>query len=158
MNYDGPRQIEGGPLAGKWHYTTMNRRLGTHPIGYCGRYRTCPTCAGQSFVTHAGCAECNNAGVVTIPEAERCQGHDTAEEACEHYTAYLLDEKLELDRTMKDQQLPCVAQIGDGAKCAEFTDGMAWVGEWQLFVLCDEHRTRETVAALLGTVGESMHS
>ncbi len=32
MNYDQPRE-----LADKsgWHYTTGNRRTGTHPIGYC---------------------------------------------------------------------------------------------------------------------------
>ena len=35
MNYDQPRQIAEGPHAGKWHYTTANRRTGTHPIGYC---------------------------------------------------------------------------------------------------------------------------
>ena len=35
MNYDQPRQIAEGEHAGKWHYTTANRRTGTHPIGYC---------------------------------------------------------------------------------------------------------------------------
>lgn len=35
MNYDQPRQIADGPHAGKWHYTSANRRTGTHPIGYC---------------------------------------------------------------------------------------------------------------------------
>lgn len=35
MNYDEPREIKDGPQAGKWHFTTMNRRTGTRPIGYC---------------------------------------------------------------------------------------------------------------------------
>lgn len=35
MNYDEPRQIASGPDAGKWHFTSANRRTGTHPIGYC---------------------------------------------------------------------------------------------------------------------------
>jgi len=35
VNYDQRRQIVDGPHAGRWHYTTANRRTGTHPIGYC---------------------------------------------------------------------------------------------------------------------------
>lgn len=38
MNYDQPRQIAEGENAGKWHYTTANRRTGTHPIGYCAEH------------------------------------------------------------------------------------------------------------------------
>lgn len=36
MNYDQPRQVlnEDG-TAGGWHFTSRNRRTGTHPIGYC---------------------------------------------------------------------------------------------------------------------------
>lgn len=35
MNYYQPAQIEKGPNAGKWHYVSINRRNGTHPVGYC---------------------------------------------------------------------------------------------------------------------------
>lgn len=34
MNYDQPRQLEGGG----WHYTSFNRRIGTFPIGYCANH------------------------------------------------------------------------------------------------------------------------
>lgn len=32
MNYDQPRELED---KSGWHYTTHNKRTGTHPIGYC---------------------------------------------------------------------------------------------------------------------------
>lgn len=35
MNYDEPRQIKEGDFAGRWLFTTYNRRTGTHAIGYC---------------------------------------------------------------------------------------------------------------------------
>ena len=31
MNYDQPRQLK----TGGWHYTSLNKRIGTFPIGYC---------------------------------------------------------------------------------------------------------------------------
>lgn len=126
MNYDGPRQIADGPSAGKWHYTTKNRRTGTHSIGYC---------------------------------RESCPGHDTAEEACEHQTRYSLDRELRLDGRRQNQVLRCEARsIGDEDACGAYTEHFAQVGEWIIYTLCDQHRTREVVADLLGTVGESMHS
>lgn len=38
MNYDRPRQLAEGEHAGKWHYTTGNRRSGVYPIGYCAEH------------------------------------------------------------------------------------------------------------------------
>lgn len=40
MNYDQPRKLADGS---GWHYTTLNRRIGTFPIGYCRDHEAHPT-------------------------------------------------------------------------------------------------------------------
>jgi hypothetical protein len=72
--------------------------------------------------------------------------HATEMEARECYTKYLLDTRTNFDRKMQDQKLRCEV-------CGEFTDGVAEVGHAS-FVLCDQHRTREHSATLLGTVNQ----
>lgn len=72
--------------------------------------------------------------------------HDTAEEARECYTRYLLENRMRLDGKMDNQQLRCEI-------CKEFTDGFAEV-DHSHFTLCGEHRTREHVEKLFGTVGQ----
>lgn len=120
MNHDAAREIADGPLAGRWHYTTANRRSGTHPIGYC---------------------------------RDGCQGHETAEEAREHYRSYLLAERVVLEAgAFVDAQYRCEV---DG--CEGWATHSTRVGEWTMFTLCDEHRTLDTVAGLV-EVGESWHS
>lgn len=84
--------------------------------------------------------------------AEGCPGHDDKEGAYAHQTAYLLDRKMRLDATMADQQRRC-----EWEGCGEWTQGVAEV-EHRTWTLCDEHRTRENVAALFGSVGDSFGS
>jgi hypothetical protein len=38
MNYDQPRQLQSGPFAGKWNYTSMNDGR-VHAIGKCWEHR-----------------------------------------------------------------------------------------------------------------------
>lgn len=78
--------------------------------------------------------------------------HATPDEARECYTKYMLAECVRLDATLGEYN-PCRA---DG--CDILTNRAAAVGEWNLYRLCDVHRTREQVAVLFGTVGDSVHS
>ena len=83
--------------------------------------------------------------------AQGCPGHLTEAEAQEHYKAYLLDTNLHLDQRLHDEQRKCKV-------CGAWTQGQATIPTWYFTaVLCDEHRTREHVVALL-TVGNVMMS
>lgn len=153
MNHDKARQIQDGPNAGKWHFTTANDGH-IYPTGYCGAYLPCSNCGGVSAGWPEGskydCATCYNTGAVVVPVGARCKGHDTPEGAYAHQKAYQLDHRLWLDRKLSGEQRPCRV-------CGEWTQGVAQVGAWWTAVLCDEHRTREHVEALFD-VGESWHS
>lgn len=82
-----------------------------------------------------------------------CPGHDTREEAYEHQTAYLLDH-IFFDGELVDTKHPCAV---DG--CQEWTDRFAEVDRpGRMFMLCDQHRNRDTVAALFGGAGNSISS
>lgn len=131
MNHYAARQRESDK---RWDYTCQN---GTriHPVGYC---------AGKLV------------DVMEIPEDEREpyheHGHDTPEAARECYKRYMLDSRLRLDGKMSDQKRMCEAE-----GCEEWTQGVARVGPMISFVLCDDHRTRETVETLY-SVGDSWSS
>lgn len=150
MNYDQPRQIESGPNGGKWHYTSRNDGR-IYPIGYCSRYADCPACGGYSFTSVNPCATCDSTGVVELAPADRCPGHDTADEARAHYRAYLFDKRLRLDGEMSDQQKKCVV-------CDAWTTGYATLDHTWLEVLCDKHRTRAVMENLIPEIGDSIHS
>ena len=122
MNYDDARQLQNGSNAGKWHYTTHNKRLGTRPIGYC---------------------------------AENCPGHDTAEEAREHYRQYRLDKELLFH---DDHENPRTLHKCEHAGCEEYTSGSATMGPYLFWYLCSEHRTRDAVEILFPEAGSSIHS
>lgn len=158
MNHLAARQLADGPSAGKWHYTLANSRTGTHAIGYCAPYDACPAgCYLGKVHDGAGggvtCETCGARGVVEL--GEPCPGHDTPEEAAEHYRQYLLDKRLRFvdDRPEANVQTRCVA-----AGCGAWTSGGVWIAGWVNFALCADHRTREAVSALYATVGESWES
>lgn len=127
MNYYAARQRE---KTKKWDYTCRNDGQ-IWPVGYC---------AGRLV------------DVMKVPEDKREpyheDGHETAEEAQECYKRYVLDNDLRLDSKMSGQQRRCEA---DG--CEEWTQGLATIRGGQMFVLCDEHRNRETVEGMF-SVGE----
>lgn len=83
--------------------------------------------------------------------AEGCDGHPTEEAARRHYTEYLLDNRLQLDLQLTGQQRRCEV-------CGEWTQGLARVDHSSSWPLCDQHRTREAVAVLFGTVGDMISS
>ena len=128
MNYYEARQINEGPLKGKWHFTSANRRSGTHPVGYCSRWRD----EGDK--------------AVEISEEEfNAHAHDTREEAEECYRQYELHHARFADPPENPQQLHrCEAK-----DCSEYTAGLAEVGQTRLLFLCDAHRNRETLETLV---------
>lgn len=82
--------------------------------------------------------------------ADGCPGHDTPEGAYEHQTAYLLDHRTNYDGLMTDMLFRCEI-------CGAWTDRYATIDD-RRFNLCDEHRNREQVAKLFGTVGDATSS
>lgn len=77
--------------------------------------------------------------------ADGCEGHETPEGAYEHQAAYLLDHGTRYGES-SGAQYPCKV-------CKAWTSGFAEIG-YRIFMLCDEHRNRDEVAKLFGTVGD----
>src|SRR6266568_2611758 len=79
--------------------------------------------------------------------------HATEDEARRCYRDYQLNEQLQLDGTVGHWN-PC-EQTG----CETLTNRQARINPWgSSWLLCDEHRTKETCAALYGELaGNSVH-
>ncbi len=85
--------------------------------------------------------------------ADGCPGHDTAEDAAEHYRQYLLDNlRFTDDDPNASSQHRCEAE-----GCDVFTSGAADAPGCMTRTLCAAHRNREAVDALL-VVGEAWTS
>lgn len=71
---------------GKWYYTCSNS-AGTFDVECCCQYMSCPDCIeyfmSDNRILYDGCKTCDGKHIVDKPNA--CQGHDTPEEAIEHY-------------------------------------------------------------------------
>ncbi len=166
-------QMTAGPNAGKWMYC-----CGGHPVGYCCPWEVCPECLktpGKSWSTpvEGDCPVCN--GTRRVDRPTPCEGHATAEEACEHQRQYLLDHATYQPETPEararaSQLNKCEAVLEgdprdryDDAKrhavkrCSEFTYGYASHGPFSHTILCAAHCTREFFAPLV-SVGESWQS
>jgi hypothetical protein len=87
--------------------------------------------------------------------ANGCPGHDTKDEAREHYRQWQLDTKLQFHDGPAD---PDTLRRCEADGCTEHTAGSASMGPWLSWTLCPAHRTRETVEALYPTAGDSIHS
>jgi hypothetical protein len=154
VNHDCARQIQDGPNAGRWYYTSGNNRSGTHAIGYCSPWENCPDCNPRDFPKSMGgppCEKCN--GTRLIMKAEPCPGHTTADEACAHQKKYLIDKATLMGpkTTTWPKQKCCV----DG--CDEEATHVWNVSAWSYFEVCNVHAVREILEALV-CVGESWHS
>lgn len=135
MNYDQPRQVSVGEHAGKWQYTSANRRSGTHPIGYCW----------------APGPDSDPDDPSTWPK----HYHDTEEKARECYGQYLRDQ-VRLDKPGAWSWGTC-----DFPDCTNPANNGAHSGEWHMALLCAEHHNAaDAVKALKldGPAGDSMHS
>lgn len=82
--------------------------------------------------------------------AQECEGHDTDEEACNHFKEYLLDNITYKEDSEDPHHLRRCKHVG----CKNMTDGYAANHMYyKLFTLCKEHRNKESIAPLL-SVGE----
>jgi hypothetical protein len=81
--------------------------------------------------------------------------HASKDEAYVCYTRYLLDNELRLNGEMVNTWRRCLRP-----GCDALTNRYAQVGldMGPIYELCDEHRTREYITALIGTIGDSVHS
>lgn len=125
MRYDQPLQIKDGPHAGKWHFVRKYGSDGRRGMGAIGYC------------------------------AEGCNGHDTAEEAREHYRQYLLDQRLRFFEGPDDPSTLRKCQV-EG--CTAYTAGRGQLGEWLMWNLCATHRTREVVEVLYPVANDSFGS
>lgn len=79
-------------------------------------------------------------------------GHETAEEACECYKRYLLDNRVNFEfGTTEDTQHRCEVE-----GCENWTQKVAMV-DHRTYNLCDEHRNMEALEGLV-VVGSSVSS
>jgi hypothetical protein len=140
MNYYQARQLEkDGQLTG-WHYTCMNDGQ-VWPIGYCSRFLEAKTMNEGGFYTQEG-ADKHNA------KKDKFHGpsvlHATAAEACDCYVDYMLDNLrhfMTKDKTNEsDTQHKC-----QHPGCKSFDTGYASSGS-RIWILCDEHNTRDIIA------------
>ncbi len=83
--------------------------------------------------------------------ANACSGHDTAEEAREHYRQYLINERV--DYRPDHMKRPERCKI-----CAEWTHSYAHIEAWDSYPLCKEHLTKESVLRLLGEMRDFVAS
>ena len=130
---------------GRWDYTTNG-----HPTGYCCEYRPLQEEGG---VFSPEMAKAHNQRMLPLVGNFHADGHETEQEACECYKKYMLDTSLHLtpeEPANASQQNRCKV-------CGKFTACCAFVGAYNMFVLCPEHQTRECVESLY-SVGESWES
>lgn len=119
----------------RWDYTRRNDGQ-VHAIGYC---------AGKYDVIR-------NDASLPHPERYHDDGHATAEEACECYKQYVLDNLTNLEFGLtEDTQHKCEAP-----GCGAWTQKVAMV-DHHPYNLCDDHRNLETLQDLV-TVSTSISS
>jgi hypothetical protein len=127
----------------RWDYC-----CGSHPTGYCHTYKPIPEDEGLGEW-----AKRANEKLAPLAANFHDTGHATEAEAQECYKKYMLDTSLRL--TPKEPENP--HQLNRCQVCGTFTACHAYVGAYQIFTLCPEHQTRETVESLY-EVGESWES
>lgn len=78
--------------------------------------------------------------------ANDCPGHETAEQAQDHFKEYVLDDMIYKDDSEEPRQLNRCQFAG----CKTLTDGRASNHQYyKYYTLCKEHRNRESVATLM---------
>lgn len=132
------QRVEGN---GKWYYTCTDGS-GVYEIGYCVQTELCPECRKDwdTMYDDKDCSFCNNRRFIDKENA--CQGHNTANEAIEHYRQYKLD-KSEV-RVDPDVQKKCELC---GTWTQKFMDFGA-NGWFDQYYLCEEHCNKEGLDSL----------
>lgn len=146
MNHYDARQITDGPHAGKWHYTSGNRRTGTHPVGYCSPWRNCPNgCPVKSLDRRENpdCEECGDTGAVKGEQ----HYHDTEQEARECIRRYVLDNVHPVEMGWTDCQVEgCENPARKGFHLGH--------PRKSIVALCEEHCTTEQLESMVEPLGQ----
>lgn len=156
MNYDQPRQVDvksDRPDAGKWRWTTRNDN-NVRPDGYCSPWEMCPAGHGiEMILTEYECDTCGGKGL--IEKADPCPGHDTAEEAAEHYRQYRIDRARFVEIIDADAQMLHRCRMCDKHTASYLTiEGDGFFHE----SVCPDHHDRHTAEFLIQLSMGSVHS
>lgn len=152
MRYYAPKQRNSDGL---WHYTcTHNDR--TTAVGYCSPYKACEKCWDERGVGTgqlpggSTCETCEGTGL--RKKSQPCEGHPTAEEACQHYFEYVTQKAImHVDLEGKARSEKCSAP-----GCTNLANGYASsVGHW--YYLCTDHLNKAGLKQVvkIGTSWES---
>lgn len=164
MNFYAARELHDadGKGLGKWNYTNYNdNQKATWAVGYCAgwpEYLDKPWDPVKLPWFHS--AENFREHVEKISKfkekyhSQLGTPHCSAEEACECYRQYQLDNNLVF--TLVPKEDPRVSSLQRCKVCNEFTANQAMVNH-QVWHLCDVHLNRETVEKFY-SVGESYGS
>lgn len=158
MNYAQARQIDpeaDRPDAGKWRWTVRNDN-NIRPDGYCSPLELCGACGGETGWLYPGrpsCDACDSRGL--IESANPCPGHDTAEEAEEHYREYQIDRAEFVEIVDADAQM-----LGRCKMCDKHTASyMRIKGDaYRHDLVCPEHHERSTAEFLIQRSAGAVYS
>lgn len=140
-------------LDGRYDFTSSTGSSAPYALGYCAGWREAPTGEDAEKLKRSMGQWLVDQLAVDI-EAKRAfasryhtSGHGSAGEADECYRQYQLDHELEFHDapTVPDTLHKC-----QEPGCMAYTEGIAFFGQHQHFYLCNSHRTREVVEALVG--------
>lgn len=127
----------------RWDYTISSDEEGwAHPAGYCAGWREWTEKDVQLlFNGNAELAAKELAERLPFKQKYHKDGHATAEEATKCHREYELDQELHFFVDPRSQEH---CQV-----CGEWTQGRARLGEFQYFILCNNHQKRSVVTELM---------
>lgn len=159
MNYAAARQVDPSadrPDAGKWRWSVANDGR-VRPDGACSPVEVCPECHGWSGIVRPDvtCEHCGSCGLVDV--ANPCPGHDTKEEAEEHFREYQIAnaEFHAIDNAKASGLYRCKVQ-----GCEIFTASYMTIkgDSYRHDIVCPAHHTRATAEQLIGRTSMYMYS
>lgn len=136
MNYEQARERKAD---GRWDWTNMNDGI-IWATGYCAGFEPmAEICAAIGMPVNPAEAERHD----RFKDKYHRGGHATREEAERCHYDYVLDNELREFEISPNAQHKC-----EMPGCANWTQKGMHVGNWELHLLCDEHRNRAGVEAV----------
>jgi len=133
---------------GKWFMGCVDGS-GAFDIAPCDQRMFCPKCRAdiwKDLYNDEPCAYCNN--LRAVDKLNACPGHDTSEEAYEHYKQY----KLEKSETGFDDEVQKRCEICKNWTNRYMTYGDSW---WKdQYYLCEDHLTTKYLQEALNKKNE----
>lgn len=137
----------------RWDFTSSTGSTKPRPIGYCAGWKEPPgpeEAAELDKRLGEGFAERLTAEIEEKRPHQakyHTTGHDSELEACSCYKQYELDNELVFKGPPEDSRTlhRCEAALG----CGEYTAGIAFLGQYRHFYLCDVHRNRDEVQKII---------